>query len=72
MGFLNNLGTAEWIIIIFILLMLFGKKKLMEWARGLGESGREIQKAKREFEGSVSIEEELPKKAKRKVKKRKA
>lgn len=53
MNFFQNLGTAEWLIIIFVMLMLFGKKKLMEWARGLGESGREMKKVKEEFEGAM-------------------
>ena len=54
MNFLQNLGTTEWIIIILFLLAIFGKKKLMEWAQGLGESGRELQKVKKEFEGALN------------------
>jgi TatA/E family protein of Tat protein translocase len=57
MNFLQNLGTTEWLVIIFVLLTLFGKKKLMEWAKGLGESGREMQKVKREFEGTLNAED---------------
>ncbi len=56
MNFLQNLGTAEWLIIIFVMLMLFGKNKLMEWAKGLGESGREMKKVKEEFEGAMRAE----------------
>ncbi len=31
-------GGAEWIIILLIVLLLFGSKKLPELARGLGKS----------------------------------
>ncbi|OGK18828.1 hypothetical protein A3D80_02940 [Candidatus Roizmanbacteria bacterium RIFCSPHIGHO2_02_FULL_40_13b] len=54
MNILNNLGTTEIVIIAFILLVLFGQKKLMEWAKGLGESGREIKKVKKEFESTLN------------------
>jgi len=71
MNFLQNLGTAEWLIIIFVMLMLFGQKKLMEWARGLGESGREMQKVKKEFEGALNSTEETPAPTKKKSSKKK-
>lgn len=35
-------------------MVLFGQKKLMEWAKGLGESGREIKKVKKEFENTLN------------------
>ena len=31
-------GGAEWVIILLIVLLLFGSKKLPELARGLGKS----------------------------------
>jgi len=37
-----------------VLLFLFGGKKLPELARGLGESGRELKKAKKEIERALS------------------
>jgi sec-independent protein translocase protein TatA len=49
---LNNIGTGELIVIVLVLLILFGGKKLPELARGMGESARELQKAKRELENS--------------------
>ncbi len=48
-----NLGTTEILIIAIVLLVLFGGKKLPELARGLGESGRELKKAKQELESSL-------------------
>jgi len=41
---LQNLGSAELIIIGVILLVFFGSKKLNELARGLGESVKEVKK----------------------------
>lgn len=45
----KNLGTVEIIIIAVVLLVLFGGKKLPELAKGLGESGKELKKAKEEL-----------------------
>jgi len=45
----NNIGWPEFAIVGFILLLLFGSKKIVELARGLGESTKELKKAKNEF-----------------------
>ncbi len=50
----KNIGTTELIIIAVVLLVLFGGKKIPELARGLGQSGRELKKAKAELEQSLS------------------
>ena len=42
---LSNIGTTEIIIIALVLMMLFGAKKLPEFARGLGQAGTEFRKA---------------------------
>ncbi len=52
----KNLGTTEIIIIAVVLLILFGGKKLPELARGLGQSGRELKKAKAELEKALTDE----------------
>ena len=46
---MSNLGSGEIIIIGVVLLLLFGNKKLKEFARGLGESGAEFDKIKKDF-----------------------
>lgn len=51
---LFNLGGPDLIIILFIVLILFGAKKLPELARGLGQAVKEFSKAKDEFEREVS------------------
>ena len=50
----SNLGTTEIIIIAVVLLVLFGGKKLPELARGLGQSGKELKKAKAELEKALT------------------
>ena len=45
-----GLGTPEIIAILVIVFLLFGAKKLPEFARGLGKSLGEVKMAKSEFE----------------------
>lgn len=44
-----NVGGQELILILLIVLVLFGAKKLPELARGMGQAIKEFQKAKDEF-----------------------
>jgi sec-independent protein translocase protein TatA len=44
-----NLAGPDLIIILLIILVLFGAKKLPELARGMGQAVKEFQKAKDEF-----------------------
>jgi sec-independent protein translocase protein TatA len=46
---LMNLGGPDLIVILLIVLVLFGAKKLPELARGMGQAIKEFQKAKDEF-----------------------
>ena len=48
-----GIGTTELIIIMFIILLIFGAKKLPELAQGLGKGIREFKRA------SNDIQEEL-------------
>jgi sec-independent protein translocase protein TatA len=45
----GNIGGTEILVIAIVLLVLFGGKKLPEFARGLGEAGKELKKAKKEI-----------------------
>jgi sec-independent protein translocase protein TatA len=49
-----NLGGPDLIIILLIVLLLFGAKKLPELARGLGQAMKEFTKAKDEIEREVT------------------
>lgn len=44
-GFIQGIGGPELLIILVIILLLFGAKKLPELARGLGSSMKEFKKA---------------------------
>ncbi len=50
---IKNIGLTEILVVAAILFILFGGKKLTEIAKGLGESTREIKKAKKEFDKTV-------------------
>jgi sec-independent protein translocase protein TatA len=49
LALLSNFGGPDLIIILLIILVLFGAKKLPELAKGMGQAVREFQKAKDEF-----------------------
>ncbi len=57
-----GLGGGEIILILFIILLLFGAKKLPELAKGLGKGINEFKKAskdiKEEVEKAVTEEKE--------------
>lgn len=50
----NGIGSTEIIIVAVVLLVLFGGKKLPEFAKGLGEAIRELRKA---FQGKGDSKE---------------
>ena len=51
---LGPLGGPEIILIVLVLLLLFGAKKLPELARGVGRSLGEFKKAKTDFDDEVA------------------
>jgi sec-independent protein translocase protein TatA len=51
---LFNLAGPDLIIIFFIILLLFGAKKLPELAKGLGSAVKEFSRAKDEFEHEIT------------------
>ena len=53
LSFLGNLGTTELLIILFVVLLLFGVKKIPELMRGLGKGVRSFK------QGVNDIEEEI-------------
>ena len=58
LAFLQGIGAPELIIILVILLLLFGAKKLPEMARSIGKSTREFKKGM--VEGADEADEEKP------------
>ncbi|KKU95755.1 MAG: Sec-independent protein translocase protein TatA [Candidatus Gottesmanbacteria bacterium GW2011_GWA1_48_13] len=45
---LKSIGTTEWIIIAFIILLLFGGKKIPEFFKGLAEAVKEFKIASKD------------------------
>ena len=50
-----GIGTTELIIIMFIILLIFGAKKLPELAQGLGKGIREFKKASNDIQDELSM-----------------
>lgn len=57
-AFLPSLGGPELVIIFVAVLVLFGAKKLPEFAKGLGKSMGEFKKARQDFESEITRAEE--------------
>jgi sec-independent protein translocase protein TatA len=61
-AFLQGIGAPELVIILVILLLLFGAKRLPEMARSIGKSTKEFKKGM--TEAAQDDEEEEQEKAK--------
>ena len=53
---MGNLGTTEIHLIVLVILIFFGAKKIPELAQGLGKGIREFKKATREVQDDVTSE----------------
>ncbi|GAB4340358.1 MAG: hypothetical protein OHK0038_19810 [Flammeovirgaceae bacterium] len=62
-------GGWEWVIIILVILLLFGAKKIPDLARGLGRGIREFKEATREIQQEVENSGQEVKKQGEEVKK---
>jgi len=58
----GNLGTGEIILILLIILIFFGAKKIPELAQGLGKGLREFRKAARDIQEDINKPQEEDKK----------
>lgn len=57
-----RIGATEWILIIAVLLLLFGGKKIPELMKGLGTGIKEFKNAAKEGSDEVSsAKKETPK-----------
>lgn len=50
-----GIGTTELLVILFIILLVFGSKKLPELARGLGKGINEFKRASQEIQNELDI-----------------
>lgn len=63
LAFLQNIGFPELIVILFIILLLFGAKRLPEVMRSLGKGVKEFKKGAKEGEegeGESTPDEKKP------------
>lgn len=56
---LGNIGGAELALIMMVVLLVFGAKRIPEIARGLGQGIREFRKATSEISRELKLEDEL-------------
>ncbi len=57
---MGNLGATEIILIVLVVLLFFGAKKLPELAQGLGKGIREFRKATREIQDDIESDTKKP------------
>jgi sec-independent protein translocase protein TatA len=61
-------GGTEWILILFVVVLLFGARKIPDLAKGLGQGIKEFKKASKDthdaVEGSESGRESVTSKEK--------
>lgn len=53
LAFIGGLGTSEIMIIMLVILLLFGAKRIPELAKGLGKGIREFKDATKEIKNEV-------------------
>ncbi|MCF8259202.1 MAG: twin-arginine translocase TatA/TatE family subunit [Melioribacteraceae bacterium] len=58
---MGNLGPTEIILIVLAILVLFGAKKIPEFAKGLGKGMKEFKQAVKDTEDDIKqVEDEKP------------
>ncbi|HSL90643.1 MAG TPA: twin-arginine translocase TatA/TatE family subunit [Ignavibacteriaceae bacterium] len=53
LAFIGNLGAGEIILILLVILLLFGAKKIPELAQGLGKGMKEFKKSLKDVEDEI-------------------
>jgi sec-independent protein translocase protein TatA len=53
----GNLGTGEIILILVIILVFFGAKKIPDLASGLGKGLREFRKAAKDIQEDINLDD---------------
>lgn len=64
LAFLGGLGTTEVLVIMVVILIFFGAKRIPELARGLGKGIREFKDATKEIKNDIenAASDDSPKK----------
>ncbi len=55
---LSSLGPMEIFIIVAAILVLFGAKKIPEFAKGIGKGMKEFKKAVKEVEEDIKMDDD--------------
>lgn len=63
----ENIGGGELILILIVVLLLFGSKKIPEVARGIGKGISEFKKSLKDVQDNLKIEEDFSKSDQKKV-----
>lgn len=63
LAFIGNLGAGEIILILLVILLLFGAKKIPELAQGLGKGMKEFKKSLKDVEDEIKKTDEDIKKS---------
>ena len=53
LAFIGGLGTTEVLVILVVILLLFGAKRIPELAKGLGRGIREFKDATKEIKNDI-------------------
>ncbi|MFH1196525.1 MAG: twin-arginine translocase TatA/TatE family subunit [bacterium] len=53
----SNLGPWEIMIIVLVILLLFGAKKIPELAQGIGKGMKEFRKALKDVESEIKVDD---------------
>jgi sec-independent protein translocase protein TatA len=53
LAFIGGLGTSEILVILVVILIFFGAKRIPELARGLGKGIREFKDATKEIKNDI-------------------
>ena len=53
---MGNLGTTEILLIVLVIVIFFGARKIPELAQGLGKGIREFRKAAREVQEDIDTD----------------
>lgn len=56
--FIGNLGTGEIVVIAFVVLLLFGGKKIPELMRGVGKGVRSFKDGMNDIEKQINADPE--------------
>ncbi len=63
----DNMGMGELIIILLVVLVLFGSKKIPDLAQGLGKGIREFKKAIKDVQDDIKVPDDKDKKTENKA-----